>query len=114
MKSVFAEIGASLQQIGGSCPEGWIVMQGERPTPEHVAQADGVWVLPVKGYAEELAELNSAFQKDIDAFNRAWTTAVLSDGPSEEAKLTNIRSQYTARKSQYTVDYSALRLKHNK
>lgn len=114
MRQIFAEVGSSFAQSGGTCPDGWIVMQGERPTPEHVAQADGMWVLPVKGYAEELAELNSAFQKDSDAFNRAWTTAVLSDGPSEEAKLINIRSQYTARKSQYTADYSALRLKYNK
>lgn len=46
MKQVFAEAGSSLQQIGGDCPEGWIVMQGERPTPEHVAQKDGSWALP--------------------------------------------------------------------
>lgn len=44
--SVYAEVGASLQQIGGTCPEGWIVMQGERPSPEHVAQEGGSWVVP--------------------------------------------------------------------
>lgn len=46
MNNVFAEVGGSLQQIGGTCPDGWIVMQGERPTPEHVAQEDGSWVIP--------------------------------------------------------------------
>lgn len=26
-------------------PEGWVEMQGERPTSEHVAQEDGAWIL---------------------------------------------------------------------
>ena len=43
---VFAEVGASLQQIGGTCPDGWVEMQGERPSPEHVADDRGEWVLP--------------------------------------------------------------------
>lgn len=46
MISIYAELGSSLQQVGGSRPDGWIVMQGERPTPEHVAQEDGSWVIP--------------------------------------------------------------------
>ena len=46
MKQVYAEVGSSLQQISGNCPDGWIVMQGERPTPEHVAQEGGIWALP--------------------------------------------------------------------
>lgn len=41
---VFAEAGSSFQQVGGTCPAGWVVMQGERPSPHHVAQADGEWV----------------------------------------------------------------------
>lgn len=46
MKNVYAEVGQHLQQVGGRCPAGWVVMAGQRPTPEHVAQADGTWVLP--------------------------------------------------------------------
>lgn len=38
--------GESLQQVGGDCPEGWIVMQGQRPDVGFVAQADGSWVAP--------------------------------------------------------------------
>lgn len=45
MRQVFAEVGESLQQIGGGCPDGWVVMQGERPTIAHVAQADGSWMV---------------------------------------------------------------------
>lgn len=53
--SVYAEVGASLQQIGGTCPGGWIVMQGERPTPEYVARDDGSWALPEPDYAALIA-----------------------------------------------------------
>lgn len=56
MKSVYAEVGASLQQIGGDLPDGWIAMQGERPSPEHVAQADGTWVIPAKTEEQLRAE----------------------------------------------------------
>lgn len=41
--TVYAEVGSSLQQIGGDCPDGWVVMQGERPSPDHVAQRSGEW-----------------------------------------------------------------------
>jgi hypothetical protein len=53
--TVYAEAGSSLQQIGGTCPPGWVVMQGERPTPEHIARADGVWVLPEPDYPSLIA-----------------------------------------------------------
>lgn len=43
MKLVFAEVGSNYQQIGGNCPDGWIAMQDERPSPDHVANADGSW-----------------------------------------------------------------------
>ena len=42
---IYAEPGASLQQIGGQCPGGWVVMEGERPSSEHVATAAGQWVI---------------------------------------------------------------------
>lgn len=41
---VFAEIGQSLQQIGGDCPEGWQKMKCERPGPAYVAGKKGEWV----------------------------------------------------------------------
>jgi hypothetical protein len=40
---VFAKAGESLQQVGGECPDGWVVMQEQRPGPDFVAQADGSW-----------------------------------------------------------------------
>lgn len=40
---VFAMPGESLQQVGGDCPEGWVVMQEQRPEVGSVALADGTW-----------------------------------------------------------------------
>lgn len=43
---IYAKVGESFQQIGGSCPSEYVQMQGERPTPQHVACENGTWVLP--------------------------------------------------------------------
>ncbi|WP_257542554.1 hypothetical protein [Sphingobium sp. CFD-1] len=43
--TVYAEVGSSLQQIGGDCPDGWVVMKAERPSSEHTAGMDGTWIL---------------------------------------------------------------------
>lgn len=45
MKQVYAQVGEIHQQIGGDCPDGWVVMQGERPSPDHVARNDGSWAI---------------------------------------------------------------------
>jgi hypothetical protein len=43
MSNVYAIVGQSFQQIGGSCPEGFIPMDGERPSLSSVALEDGTW-----------------------------------------------------------------------
>ncbi len=43
--SVYAEVGSGLQQCGGTLPDGWVTMNGERPAPGYIAQADGTWVV---------------------------------------------------------------------
>lgn len=52
MAQVFAEVGQSLQQIGGDCPAGWIEMQGQRPDTGYVAHVDGTWAAPAPTYPE--------------------------------------------------------------
>ncbi|WP_454669551.1 hypothetical protein [Achromobacter kerstersii] len=42
--NIYAEPGHSFQQVGGDCPDGWVVMHSERPTPDHVADSKGAWV----------------------------------------------------------------------
>lgn len=53
--SIYSEVGSCVQQVGGKCPDGWVVMQEQRPTESHVAQADGSWIVPAKT-AEDLRE----------------------------------------------------------
>lgn len=72
-RQIYAEPGSSFAQSGGTCPAGWIVMQGERPTPEHVAQADGTWAPDPPG---KLIKNNSAYE--------AATAALTADYPQLE------------------------------
>lgn len=44
-----------VEGLNPTCPAGWIEMKGERPTPEHIADASGYWVIP-KPTTEELAK----------------------------------------------------------
>ncbi|MNK89474.1 hypothetical protein D3C87_1094850 [compost metagenome] len=36
-------MGSSAQQIGGDCPDGWMQMEGERPSIDHTAVEGGLW-----------------------------------------------------------------------
>lgn len=43
----FAEVGSNFQQVGGDCPDGWIIMNSKRPdvvdSNDFTAQPDGTW-----------------------------------------------------------------------
>lgn len=43
--AVFGKVGAVDQQIGGTCPDGWVQMNGPRPSNLHIATSAGDWVL---------------------------------------------------------------------
>lgn len=89
MKSVYAEVGASLQQIGGNCPAGWIVMQGERPTPEHVAQADGTWIIPPAS-VPEMVTMRQARQAMLYAGILGQVDSLIAAMPGEEGESARI------------------------
>lgn len=63
-------------------------------------------------YQEELLVLNEDYQKDVEAFNKAFSLAILFDGVTEEAKKASIREQYNNRKQKYVSDMTALKTKH--
>ena len=73
---VFAEVGQSLQQVGGECPEGWVVMQGQRPESGHIAQADGTWAASPPAY-REMSSLE--FLRLFDTERRAIKQAAMQD-----------------------------------
>lgn len=50
MQKVFAEVGQSLQQVGGECPAGWIEMSEQRTNPTDIADANGNWVSVITKY----------------------------------------------------------------
>lgn len=66
--SIFAEVGSSLQQVGGSCPEGWVEMRGQRTDNSFVAHSDGTWGLPIKTEAELAAEVRQALTAAVQSF----------------------------------------------
>ena len=64
---VYGNPGTSEQQIDGECPEGWVVMQGLRPTEdgqEYVAQQDGTWIIHVPTPEETAAEEKAQAQAE--------------------------------------------------
>lgn len=63
-------------------------------------------------YSSELAQLNAAYQIEVDKFNRAFAVAYLSDGPSQESKQAAIRAQYEVRKTQHANDVIDLKIKY--
>lgn len=87
MRQVFAELGSSLQQIGGNCPDGWITMQCERPSPNHIASVDGQWV-PTPARVEDYDNaLMAHYQEIAVSLNyESWKTCAMrayKPGPFE-------------------------------
>lgn len=73
MSQVYAEVGFGFQQVGGSCPAGWVVMQSERPTPDHVANADGTWSLDLDAVkTQRIAAINAEAQRLADAYTAEY------------------------------------------
>lgn len=88
---VFAKPGESLQQVGGDCPEGWVVMQEQRPEVGLVALADGSWADPPQPVPTSctrrqglLALLSFGFKRaDIEA----QIAAIEDETEREEAQI---------------------------
>lgn len=76
MAQVFAEVGQSLQQIGGDCPAGWIEMSEQRPDASSIAQADGTWASPPPVY-RQMSSLD--FLRLFDPERRAIKQAAMQD-----------------------------------
>jgi len=66
--SVFAVVGSSQQQIDGSCPEGWIEVDGPRPDGEdtlsYVAQADGSWGIDTQAVRDKAIKVELEWREE--------------------------------------------------
>jgi len=67
---------------------------------------------PGPDYRQELVALNSAYQADVEKFNKSFAIANLSDGPSQQSKQAAIRAQYETRKAQHESDVINLKTKY--
>lgn len=94
MSNVYAEVGGNFQQVGGDCPDGWIVMQSERPSPDHVAAEDGSWILrivvpdKVSMRQARLAMLSAGLLDDVEA--------AISAMPGDQGKAARIEWDYSS------------------
>ena len=93
--NVYAKVGENFQQIGGDCPEGFIVMSSQRPederSSEYIAMADGTWAIdPIIAYraaveveiawkaaellavAEQLLRIEDGDPKALPGTDRQW------------------------------------------
>lgn len=66
-------------------------------------------VSPPATFASELAKLNLAYQIDVQALDKAYSMAMLVDGPTEETKKNLVRQQYIDRKNKYQSDVTDLK-----
>lgn len=57
-KKSYGFVGQNFEQYGGSCPLGAIEMNYRRPSPDHVADASGDWVLRTPTADDVRAEAN--------------------------------------------------------
>lgn len=94
MLKVFAEVGQSLQQIGGDCPAGWVEMVGTRPTNEHVALADGTWQYPTSNTTSSDRDRARAVMNPLrDTFlNRLSGIATFSEDPEIKEHCAQLRA----------------------
>lgn len=89
-----------------------IIDEGETP-PSGYSQVSELPAEPAQRvFNRLLAAANVEYQKDVDSLNKAFSLAVMFDGPTEEAKKANIRTQYAARKTKYAADVAALRAQY--
>lgn len=93
----------SIQDAETFGPPGLVLMT-DQEVAEHLN--------PQPTYQQALASLNSAYQLEVDKFNRAFAIAYLSDGPSQESKQAAIRAQYENRKTQHAADVEALKTEY--
>lgn len=87
------DIHAEASRLGG------LVVEGDPPIKPH-------------SYAEALAVLNTDYQSDIDALQKAYGVAGMAGGPAQASKQAAITAQFNTRKAKYLADNDALRAQY--
>lgn len=78
--NIYAEIGSNFQQIGGECPDGFIVMHAPRPddkdSTEYTAQANGTWAITQETVDAKLAPIENEWRDQQMPIARNNVTAI--------------------------------------
>ena len=106
---VYSLAGHSIQQINGGCPDGWIEMECERPSANHVATEAGVWIIHVPTKSEKLKTATQEYNAGIEVLKSQTIAALMLGGESETAKLASIRAELETMKSQYLTKMAAIK-----
>ena len=107
--TVYSLVGHSIQQIGGECPDGWVEMDGERPSNAHVATSEGTWIIPVKTMQQKIVEAVSAYSTAVEALKSQTLSTIMTDGEQEAAKLAQIRAELADAKVKYIATIAAIK-----
>ena len=105
----YSLVGHSIQQISGECPNGWVEMECERPSADHVATEAGKWIIPVPTKSEKLKTATQEYNTGIEALKSQTIAALMLGGESEAAKLESIRADLETMKSQYLTKMAAIK-----
>lgn len=106
---IYAKPGESAQQFGGTCPDGWVQMQSERPEGNYVASETGEWVTPVKTMNEKLNDAIASYNADVEFLKSRLSGSSLVDGASQTARDAQIRADFNTRKSEYLSQIATIK-----
>lgn len=91
----YAIVGECLQQIGGECPEGWVVMQQQRPKEGSIAQADGSWAVPLQMVPASCTRRQGLLALLVFGFKRADIEAEIA-AIEDEIEREEVEIEYQA------------------
>lgn len=102
---IYAKVGESFQQVGGSCPVGYIEMQGERPTPQHIACENGTWGLPQPTKEQQLQQLELDYQTAVAELQKSLAVAQLRN---DTVLIADIQSDFATLQKAYQEQKEAI------
>ena len=98
---IYAKVNESFQQIGGSCPTGYVQMKEERPTPNHVACENGTWTLPRQTKEWKLQQLELDYQTAVSELQKSLNIAQLCN---DTALIEDIRNDFAELQASYQAE----------
>lgn len=95
--AIYAKEGESLQIImAASQASGYpelVLMSGERPSPEHIAQADGTWIGP-DPLQKQLDAVEAKYAVKEQAIKERVLLVKLADGTLEAQRTAEIQAEW--------------------